>query len=294
MKRHISVLLAVLIMSLFSLNAYAVDIDKVDSGKTVITVGDWVYERIENDTYWELDEYVGSGGDVVVPRFLNNSLIVSFGDHCFMNNTSVKSVEMSPPLWTIGEYAFIDCTSLEKVRLDYALKTIKTGAFSGTSSLKDINLEDSVITKIYPYTFLNSGIEDVVLPETCTEIGNYGFGQCSQLKSITIPKSVTTIADTAFKGCESLVIYCYRDSFALQYAQNNGINYKIIDALLGDADLNGVININDATMAQMHDVKLIELSDLEKKAADVSRDGDVTVRDATLIQMYLANIITEF
>ena len=33
---------------------------------------------------------------------------------------------------------------------------------------------------------------------------------------------------------------------------------------------------------------------LEKKAADVNRDGEITIRDATLIQMYLANIITEF
>ena len=79
-----------------------------------------------------------------------------------------------------------------------------------------------------------------------------------------------------------------------EFAIDNGISYDLINLKLGDVNLDGVININDVTYIQMHDVQLITLGELEKKAADVNRDGEITIRDATLIQMYLANIITSF
>ena len=111
---------------------------------------------------------------------------------------------------------------------------------------------------------------------------------------IRIPDSVTTINEYAFKDCPNAVIKCYRDSYAQQFAIDNGISYDLINLKLGDVNLDGVININDVTYIQMHDVRLITLGELEKKAADVNRDGEITIRDATLIQMYLANIITSF
>ncbi len=40
------------------------------------------------------------------------------------------------------------------------------------------------------------------------EISFASFSQCENLKEITIPKSVTTIAGLAFMGCDNLVVYC--------------------------------------------------------------------------------------
>ena len=39
---------------------------------------------------------------------------------------------------------------------------------------------------------------------TVTTIGDYAFGWCDSLTSITIPDSVTTIGDSAFSGCSDL------------------------------------------------------------------------------------------
>lgn len=294
MKKLVSLMLAVCILAVSSVCVFAVDTDSVETGKTVVTFGDWVYEKINNDTQWELDEYVGFGGKVIVPRFLENMLIVSLGDHCFMNNSDVTSVFTSSPLWTIGEYAFIDCTSLESVELNFALHTIGVGAFSGTSSLKSINLEDSIVSEIKPYTFLNSGIEVVKLPSTCTKIGERAFAQCDYLKEITIPETVTEIDSSAFNSDDGITIKCYMDSYAEQYAKDNGINFEILDPLKGDADGNRVVNISDATAIQKYKAGLSELTSYGLKAADVNGDGSVTVRDATLIQMRIAGIIDEF
>ena len=309
MKQMISLFLAILILACSVISASAVSPQLAGSGKTVVEYGDWILEKINNDTQWELDEYIGTAADVNAPRIIDDMLVVSFGSHCFANNTNVKSVITSSPLWTIGEYAFIDCTLLESIELHYALHTIGVGAFSGTSSLKDINLEDSAVTTINAYTFLNSGIEEVALPTTCTSIKNNAFAQCYELKKITIPKSVTEIDETAFKFSENAVIYCYTDSYAHTYAQENDIDFVLIDAenptdaptdepttapitsyVRGDADHDGKVTIIDATKIQRFLAKLVDDPDgYIRLAGDVDGDG-LNIIDATRIQRYLARI----
>lgn len=56
------------------------------------------------------------------------------------------------------------------------------------------------------------------------------------------------------------------------------------DHLLGDANLDGAVDITDATMIQRYDVKMTKLSDTAKKLADVDQDGEVSVIDATWLQ----------
>ena len=56
--------------------------------------------------------------------------------------------------------------------------------------------------------------------------------------------------------------------------------------LLGDANLDGVVDITDATTIQRYDVRMIVLTDDALQLADVDRDGDVCVIDATWLQRW--------
>ena len=47
-------------------------------------------------------------------------------------------------------------------------------------------------------------ITSLTIPKSVTSIGNYAFAHCINLASITIPKSVTSIGNCAFKNCEAL------------------------------------------------------------------------------------------
>ena len=47
-------------------------------------------------------------------------------------------------------------------------------------------------------------IKNLTIPESMTSIGNYAFRGCSGLTSITIPNSVTSIGSSAFQSCKSL------------------------------------------------------------------------------------------
>lgn len=62
----------------------------------------------------------------------------------------------------------------------------------------------------------------------------------------------------------------------------------------GDADLNGSINIKDATLIQKSVAGLATLEEESEKLADADANGTVNVKDATLIQKFVAGIVTEF
>ena len=63
---------------------------------------------------------------------------------------------------------------------------------------------------------------------------------------------------------------------------------------LGDVNLDGVVDVSDATVIQMASADLTTLSELQKSVADVNSDGVIDINDATYIQMYAADLINEF
>lgn len=61
---------------------------------------------------------------------------------------------------------------------------------------------------------------------------------------------------------------------------------------IGDVNLDGKLNIRDATLIQKYLAKMVEFNDLQKKyLADFNADFKVTIKDATAIQKKIANII---
>lgn len=61
--------------------------------------------------------------------------------------------------------------------------------------------------------------------------------------------------------------------------------------LLGDANLDGQVNIVDATLIQKHSIGLIELTDVPLLNADYDQNGVINVTDATAIQKAIAGIV---
>ena len=64
--------------------------------------------------------------------------------------------------------------------------------------------------------------------------------------------------------------------------------------LYGDADLNGTVNIKDATTIQKFAASMLTFDDIQFTQANVTGDKAVNVRDATAIQKFVAGLLTEF
>ena len=61
-----------------------------------------------------------------------------------------------------------------------------------------------------------------MLGNQVTTIGPRAFKDCSALHRITIPASVTEIAEDAFEGCTNLTVVCEQDSAAWFFALEQG------------------------------------------------------------------------
>ena len=76
-------------------------------------------------------------------------------------------------------------------------------AISASADTYKISDGKAIITKC------SSRATEVVIPDNLngypvTEIGSSAFADCTLLKSVTIPESVTIIGDEAFVGCTAL------------------------------------------------------------------------------------------
>jgi hypothetical protein len=162
--------------------------------------------------------------------------VTEIGPSSFSNCNSLNKVILPNSLQNIGESAFIWCTNLKEITLPYDLKEIELRAFAQTG-LTEVIIPGTV-TEIYPVAFgYCYDLKTVIIEEGVTTIGEHVFEDCKSLTRVTIPKSVTTISADAFEcsmfeveydPIENIEIVGSADSEAERYAELYG--YKFINA----------------------------------------------------------------
>ena len=78
------------------------------------------------------------------------------------------------------------------------------------------------IRAITDEAYINTRATVVILPEGCKTIGSRAFANCPNLRRISIPDSVSFIADDAFSGSNNVRIATY-DADTLDWAEAHGI-----------------------------------------------------------------------
>ena len=194
---------------------------------------------------------------VILPDSLS-----SIGDDAFSRCSFLTSITLPDSLTSIGGNPFSGCSSLVKIDVspdnpvfaqtdgvlyEKATKTLicypagKAGdsfavpdgilvigddAFSFCNSLTSITLPDG-LASIGDFAFSGCySLTSVTLPDGLTSIGDLAFFYCSSLTSVTLPDSLTSIGYFAFMGCPGgLTLIVSQDSYAHQYAIDNGLSY---------------------------------------------------------------------
>jgi hypothetical protein len=241
--------------------------------------------------------YDNSSAILKIPAEYSGRYVRSVYDYAFEDNTSITKLdfsETSKKFWEIGVKSFAGSALEGELNLPASIRSIGLGAFQGCNGITIANINCS--TSEIPAQMFNrcENLETVYLPSRIETIGKLAFANCPKLRNVYFPFSVTSINDSAFKDSDDVFFNVYSGSYAHEFAVSHNIPYEFIDYIMGDANNDRLINIQDVTLIQKYKAGLKQLTGNGLKAADVTGDGEVSVRDATQIQRYLANIITDF
>ena len=88
-------------------------------------------------------------------------------------------------------------------------------AFYKSTNVENLILPNTLIT-IGEEMFYQSKLKTVVIPANATTIGNSAFEQCASLISIDIPANVETIGTAVFGGCSSLATVTFENGSQLK------------------------------------------------------------------------------
>lgn len=151
----------------------------------------------------EIKEYMGSGGDVVVPGEMGGYRVSKIGS-AFRRNNELTSIVIPEGVTQLSNQVFQNCSNLVSVSLPEGLTEIPLAAFCGCTGLCEVNIPSTVTLVDYQAFMECSSLKTIRIPEGALEIGRYAFDDCSGLESVSLPAGLTTIGDSAFEGCVML------------------------------------------------------------------------------------------
>lgn len=130
------------------------------------------------------------------------------------SNTTLKLINIPKTVKTIDKYAFYNCTALTTINfLGDGLECIGRFAFRGCTALKSFYFPQT-LKEIGSYAFSSSALAgDIIIPENVTSIGNNAFVS-TQMTTLSIGNSVSTISESAFQSCYSLTSVTLGNSVA--------------------------------------------------------------------------------
>lgn len=154
-------------------------------------------------------------------------------------------------------------------------------------------IDGAPVTVIGEDAFRNSEIKSIILPDTLTTIQRGAFSGCEQLTAITIPKNVTALGSGVFNSCESLkditiesntLAVCAGDfeETAWYDAQPEGVVYlddKIVCGYKGTMPMGAEIKIKEGT------ISIAEQAFAQERLASVDMPDSVkTIGSAAFVE----------
>ena len=127
--------------------------------------------------------------------------VTSIGKDAFKNCSSLSSVTIPNDVTSIGDYAFSGCSSLTTITNLSSVTSIGNDAFTGTPWYK--NQPNGVVYAgkvLYKYKGTMPEGTKISVKEGTLGIAERAFSDCSGLKSVTIPNSVTSVGKDAFQN----------------------------------------------------------------------------------------------
>ena len=216
---------------------YAKHIITDESESALKTVGNYIFYDDGTEIY--LVKYIGNDNEIILPEY-DGGKEYGIWQYAFSNCTSLTSVIIPNSVTSIGNSAFDFCYSLTSVTIPDSVTRIGYRAFYECYSLTSITVDEnneyykSIDGNLYTKdgkTLIQYAIgkeaTSFTIPNSVASISNYAFRNCSSLTSITIPDSVTSIGYYAFDYCDSLTSVTIPNSVTSIHYRAFGYCYKL-------------------------------------------------------------------
>ena len=174
----------------------------------------------------KIDEYAFSGCNFTTVKFADNCKITEFGGfrdmsnlksinipnnvkkiaaYALRNDKALKTITIPASVVEIDYCAFQNCTGLSTITIPRRVEKIDEYAFSGCE-FNTIKFENDCMITEFPMFYDMTTLKGINIPRSVSSINNSTFRGDVGLSEIIIPSSVKKIEYQTFKGCSNITI----------------------------------------------------------------------------------------
>jgi len=268
---------------------------KVADGSSLTTVGNGAFIDCGKLTSISLGNSLKSLGAMALAGtgmttidLTASSSLKEVGNWAFVKNDGTTEVKLPSSVQTMGEGAMLYMNGLTTVTLPASLKRVSNYLLAGNSQVTTLDfVNSSSIDTIGDYAFYNmSGVTSTALPYNVVYIGTKAMAGMTGLTALEAQISpVPALGDSVWAGVDQAAA-------TLKVPTEQVDNYKAAEqwkefmiegnALLGDVNLDGVVNVGDISCV----IGIITGSEIPGTFGtrdDVNGDGVVNTGDVSTL-----------
>ena len=142
------------------------------------------------------------------PYDIKDGVLLSSNGNLLLMDEKTGSLTIPDRVTAIGEGAFTNLEGLRTIIIPSTVKRIEQNAFRNNTTLENVIIQEKDgqgVEYIGTYAFYGcSNLQTINLPDTITTIGGSCFRYCTKINNVKLPSNLKTLNGQTFSGCTNL------------------------------------------------------------------------------------------